>query len=192
MANQYHNPINPQSHALTTGPEIWEQTDGEVTDVAIGMGTGGTISGVARYMRENSHDVQIIGVDPKGSLLYDAWKAGGVMDGLEASSYKIEGIGEDFILTTLDLSLVDSVVQVDDAEAFHWTRRLVREEGIFCGGSSGAAMAGAVKAAKDLGLSDMTTGPGAVAPAVPRRQLRQRSWLRRLWSRRPAQSGYGV
>ena len=151
LANQYHNPINPQSHALTTGPEIWEQTDGEVTDVAIGMGTGGTISGVAQYMRENSHDVQIIGVDPKGSLLFDAWKAGGVMDGLEASSYKIEGIGEDFIPTTLDLSLVDSVVQVDDAEAFHWTRRLVREEGIFCGGSSGAAMAGAVKAAKDLG-----------------------------------------
>jgi cystathionine beta-synthase len=102
-------------------------------------------------MRENAHDVKIIGVDPKGSLLYDAWKAGGVMDGLEASTYKIEGIGEDFIPTTLDLSLVDSVVQVDDAEAFHWTRRLVREEGIFCGGSSGAAMAGAIKAAKDLG-----------------------------------------
>lgn len=151
LANQYHNPVNPQSHALTTGPEIWEQTDGKVTDVVVGMGTGGTITGVAQYMREQAHDVRIIGVDPKGSLLYDAWKAGGTLDGLEATSYKVEGIGEDFIPTTLDLSLVDSVVQVDDAEAFRWTRKLVREEGIFCGGSSGAAMAGAVKAAKDLG-----------------------------------------
>ena len=151
LANQYHNPLNPQSHALTTGPEIWEQTDGKVTDVAVGMGTGGTITGVAKFMREHAHDVRIIGVDPKGSLLYDAWKAGGRLDGLEATTYKVEGIGEDFIPTTLDLSLVDSVVQVDDAEAFHWTRRLVREEGIFCGGSSGAAMAGAVKVAKDLG-----------------------------------------
>jgi len=151
LANQYHNPNNPQSHKLTTGPEIWEQTDGEVTDVAIGMGTGGTISGVARFMRENAHDVRIIGVDPMGSLLYDAWKAGGSGEGLVASTYKIEGIGEDFIPTALDLNVVDSVVQVDDAEAFHWTRRLVREEGIFCGGSSGAAMAGAVKAAEGLG-----------------------------------------
>lgn len=155
LANQYHNPINPLSHKLTTGPEIWEQTDGEVTDVVVGMGTGGTISGIAQYMRENARKVRMIGVDPKGSLLYDAWKAGGTLDGLEASTYKIEGIGEDFIPTTLDLSLVDSVVQVDDAEAFHWTRRLVREEGIFCGGSSGAAMAGAIKAAEGLASDRM-------------------------------------
>ncbi len=151
LADQYHNPANPEGHRLTTGPEIWEQTAGKVTDVVVGMGTGGTISGIGQFMRENAHEVRIIGVDPKGSLLYDVWKAGGALDGLEATTYKIEGIGEDFIPTTLDLGLVDSVFQVDDAEAFRWTRRLVREEGIFCGGSSGAAMAGAVKAAEGLG-----------------------------------------
>lgn len=151
LAGQYHNPANPESHRLTTGPEIWEQTAGKVTDVVVGMGTGGTISGIGQFVRENGHEVRIIGVDPKGSLLYDAWKAGGESDGIEASTYKIEGIGEDFIPSTLDLDMVDLVVQVDDEEAFRWTRRLVREEGIFCGGSSGAAMAGAVKAAEDLG-----------------------------------------
>ena len=151
LANQYHNPANPDSHRLTTGPEIWEQTAGRVTDIVVGMGTGGTISGIAQFMRENDHQVRIVGVDPKGSMLYDVWKAGGALDGIEASTYKIEGIGEDFVPTTLDLGLVDSVVQVDDVEAFRWTRRLVREEGIFSGGSSGAAMAGAVKAAEGLG-----------------------------------------
>ena len=151
LAGQYHNPANPESHRLTTGPEIWEQTAGKVTDVVVGMGTGGTISGIGQFVRDNGHEVGIIGVDPKGSLLYDAWKAGGESDGIEASTYKIEGIGEDFIPSTLDLDMVDLVVQVDDEEAFRWTRRLVREEGIFCGGSSGAAMAGAVKAAEDLG-----------------------------------------
>ena len=151
FANQYHNPANPESHRLTTGPEIWEQTGGEVTDVVVGMGTGGTLTGIGQFMRENNHEVRLIGVDPKGSLLYDVWKAGGSLAGLKASTYKIEGIGEDFVPTTLDLGLIDLVVQVDDAEAFRWTRRLVREEGIFCGGSSGAAMAGAVKVAAGLG-----------------------------------------
>ncbi|MCH8093245.1 MAG: pyridoxal-phosphate dependent enzyme [Chloroflexi bacterium] len=151
LANQYHNPANPESHRLTTGPEIWEQTGGEVTDVVVGMGTGGTLTGIGQFMRENNHEVRLIGVDPKGSLLYDVWKAGGSLAGLKASTYKIEGIGEDFVPTTLDLGLIDLVVQVDDAEAFRWTRRLVREEGIFCGGSSGAAMAGAVKVAAGLG-----------------------------------------
>jgi cystathionine beta-synthase len=150
LANQYHNPANPESHFHTTAPEIWEQTEGKVTDIVVGMGTGGTITGIARYLRENKHPVRVVGVDPIGSLLYEAWKQGGYSDDLEATTYKVEGIGEDFIPSTLDLGLVDEVVQVTDEESFLWTRRLVREEGIFCGGSSGAAMAGALKIATDL------------------------------------------
>lgn len=150
LANQYHNPSNPEAHYLTTAPELWEQTEGRVTDIVIGMGTGGTITGVARYMQENGHEVKIVGVDPIGSLLFDAWKQGGSTEGLTAETYKVEGIGEDFIPSTLDLSIIDDVIQVGDAESFHWTRRLVREEGIFCGGSSGSALAGAIKYCQHL------------------------------------------
>jgi cystathionine beta-synthase len=150
LANQYHNPHNPEAHYRTTGPEIWEQTQGRVTDIVVGMGTGGTITGIARYMRDQGNRVRMIGVDPIGSLLYDAWRHGGSADGLEAFTYMVEGIGEDFIPSTLDLSLVDEVVQVEDVESFRWARRLVLEEGIFGGGSSGAALAGALKAAHGL------------------------------------------
>lgn len=151
LANQYHNPLNPESHFLSTGPEILAQTAGRVTDIVIGMGTGGTITGVSRAMRAGGHAVRIIGVDPQGSLLRDAWAQGGSAEGLAAQTYKVEGIGEDFIPGTLDLSLVDEVVSVDDAESFYWARRLVREEGILAGGSSGSALAGAIKAAADYG-----------------------------------------
>jgi cystathionine beta-synthase len=151
LANQYHNPENPEAHYRTTGPEIWEQTGGRVTDIVAGMGTGGTITGIARSVREKGRKVRIVGVDPIGSLLHDAWERGGDAAGLEAFTYKVEGIGEDFIPSTLDLTLVDEVIQVGDAEAFHWARRLVREEGIFCGGSSGSALAGAIRIAQDLG-----------------------------------------
>lgn len=151
LANQYHNPVNPESHYNSTAPEIWEQTSGKVTDIVATMGTGGTISGIARWMRDHGHPVRIIGVDPVGSILYEAWRHGGSAEGLEAFPYKVEGFGEDFIPSTLDLSLVDDVQVVEDAESFRWTRRLVREEGILCGGSAGAAVAGAVKAAGGLG-----------------------------------------
>ncbi len=150
LANQYHNPENPRSHYLTTGPEIWRQTSGKVTDVVIGMGTGGTISGVGRYLKEQNPNIRLIGVDPLGSLLYDTWRQGRVPEEINAKTYKIEGIGEDFLPSALDLSMVDDVIQVDDRESFLWARRLVKEEGIFCGGSSGSALAAAMQYAASL------------------------------------------
>lgn len=150
LANQYHNPENPRSHYLTTGPEIWEQTSGRVTDVIAGMGTGGTISGVGRFLKEQNPDVRIVGVDPAGSLLMETWRQGHIPEGAHPKTYKIEGIGEDFLPTTLDLSVIDDVIQVSDKEAFLAARRLVKEEAIFCGGSSGAAIAAALGYAKKL------------------------------------------
>lgn len=150
LANQYHNPENPRSHYLTTGPEIWEQTSGKVTDVVIGMGTGGTISGTGRYLKEKNPEIRIVGVDPAGSILLETWQRGRVPDDVQPKTYKVEGIGEDFLPTTLDLSVIDDVIRVGDKESFLWARRLVREEGIFCGGSSGTALAAAVRYARDL------------------------------------------
>jgi cystathionine beta-synthase len=151
LANQYHNPENPRSHYLTTGPEIWRQTAGRVTDVVIGMGTGGTITGVGRYLKEKNPKIRIIGVDPIGSLLYETHKLGRIPDDPHPKTYKTEGIGEDFLPTALDLSVVDEVIQVGDKETFLTTRRLVREEGIFCGGSSGTAVAAALRYCRGFG-----------------------------------------
>ena len=150
LANQYHNPENPRSHYLTTGPEIWEQTRGRVTDVVIGMGTGGTISGVGRYLKEKNPEICIVGVDPAGSILLETWQQGDVPEDAEATTYKVEGIGEDFLPSTLDLSVIDNVLRVTDKESFLWTRRLVKEEGIFAGGSSGSAIAAALRYGQSL------------------------------------------
>jgi len=151
LANQYHNPDNPLTHELTTGPEIWEQTEGLVTDVVIGMGTGGTISGVGRYLKSKNPAIQIVGVDIEGSILTEIWQSGGrIPQGAYPKTYKVEGIGEDFLPTATDLSVVDHIVRASDKESFLWARQLVRQEGIFAGGSSGAALAGAIRYAQKL------------------------------------------
>jgi len=151
LANQYHNPDNPKTHEMTTGPEIWEQTEGRVTDVIIGMGTGGTISGVGRYLKSKNPNIKIIGVDIEGSILTEIWQnKGTIPEGAYPKTYKVEGIGEDFLPSATDLSVVDWIERAGDRESFLWARQLVRQEGIFAGGSSGSALAGAVKYCRKL------------------------------------------
>jgi cystathionine beta-synthase len=146
-ANQYHNPANPEAHFVSTAPEIWEQTGGEFDVFMGGMGTGGTLSGCGRYFKERKPEMKIVGVDPIGSLYYEYVKTGRLT---KAFSYYVEGIGEDFLPSTMNLDILDDVVQVDDRECFLMTRELVRREGIFCGGSAGAAVQGAIKYARML------------------------------------------
>ena len=151
LANQYHNPDNPKTHELSTGPELWEQTEGRVTDVIIGMGTGGTISGVGRYLKSKNPNIQIVGVDIEGSILTEIWQSGGkIPEGAYPKTYKVEGIGEDFLPSATDLSVVDWIERAGDKESFLWARQLVKQEGIFAGGSSGSALAGAVKYCRRL------------------------------------------
>ncbi len=151
LANQYHNPDNPKTHELTTGPEIWEQTDGGVTDVIIGMGTGGTITGIGRFLKSKNPKIQIVGVDIEGSILTEIWEnKGTIPEGAYPKTYKVEGIGEDFLPSALDLSVVDAIERAGDRESFLWARQLVRQEGIFAGGSSGSALAGAIKYCRKL------------------------------------------
>lgn len=142
LAGQYWNPANPEAHYRTTGPEIWRQTGGHVDVFIAGMGTGGTISGVSRYLKEQNPAIVTVGVDPIGSLYAEYFRTGELRP---AHSYKVEGVGEDFLPTTMDFSVVDDVVQVGDKESFVMTRRLTREEGLFVGGSCGMAMAGALR-----------------------------------------------
>ncbi len=152
LANQYHNPDNPKTHEMSTGPELWEQTEGRVTDVIIGMGTGGTISGVGRFLKSKNPNIQIVGVDIEGSILTEIWQnKGKIPEGAYPKTYKVEGIGEDFLPSATDLSIVDWIERAGDRESFLWARQLVRQEGIFAGGSSGSALAGAMKYCRRLG-----------------------------------------
>ena len=150
-ANQYHNPSNPEAHYLSTAPEIWEQTGGELDVFVAGMGTGGTISGCGRYFKEKKPGFRVVGVDPIGSLYYEYVKTGRMT---RPFSYYVEGIGEDFLPGTMNLKLIDQIVRVDDKECFLMTRDLVRSEGIYAGGSSGAAVAGAIKYARESGRKE--------------------------------------
>ena len=139
--NQYVNLDNPQTHYETTGPEIWEDTEGKVDVVVGGLGTGGTISGIGRYLKEQNPAVKIVGADPIGSLYTDYFRTGKLG---EAHTYKVEGIGEDIIPETIDFSVIDEVIPVPDKDCFMTARALARREAIFTGGSGGAAMAAAL------------------------------------------------
>jgi cystathionine beta-synthase len=163
-ANQYHNPANPEAHYLSSGPEIWRQTGGDFEVFCAGMGTGGTLSGTGRYLREHKPDIKIVGIDPVGSLYYDFVKTGRVT---KPFSYKVEGIGEDFFPTTMNLKILDDVVRVDDKECFLMTRDLTRLEGLFVGGSGGAAVAGAIAYARGMAERGEASvqGPGGARPA---------------------------
>jgi cystathionine beta-synthase len=138
--DQYSNPNGPLSHYETTGPEIWRDTDGKVTHYVAGVGTGGTISGAGKYLKEQNPDILVIGADPEGS----------VYSGGSGRPYLVEGVGEDFWPTAYDPNVVDAIIASSDAESFEVTRRLAREEGLLVGGSSGLAVSAALKAARDL------------------------------------------
>lgn len=147
--NQYDNLKNPEAHYLSTGPEIWQQTDGKVTHFVAAGSTGGTVSGVGKYLKEKNPDIQIVMPDPIGSIYYDYFKTGKIKtDG--SCSYQVEGVGEDHLAHAMNFSLIDDMYQFTDDDAFTMARRLTREEGIFGGGTGGANVWGALKLAKNL------------------------------------------
>jgi cystathionine beta-synthase len=143
--DQYHNPENPASHVASTGPEIWRQTAGRISHFVAGIGTGGTISGIGRYLKERNPDIQIIGADPEGS----------VYSGGSGRPYLVEGIGEDFWPTTYDPSVIDRVIMVSDADSFQTARRIGVEEGLLVGGSTGTAVWAALQLQAELGPNDV-------------------------------------
>ncbi len=142
--NQYDNPSNAVAHYESTGPEIWEQTDGKITHLVVGVGTGGTISGTAKFLKEKNPNIKILGIDTYGSV-FKKYKETGIFDDNEIYPYITEGIGEDFLPKNVDFSLIDHFEKVTDKDAAIMTRRIPREEGIFVGNSAGSAMAGIIQ-----------------------------------------------
>jgi len=153
FANQFYNDANPDAHYETTGPEIWEQTEGRVTHFVYAAGTGGTITGVVRYLKERNARIRVVAGDPVGSILAEMWRTKGNAS-VEGVPYKVEGIGQDKIPGTLDMSVIDDFVTVTDKESFAMARRLTREEGLFVGGSSGLIVHVAVQLAQRLNDPD--------------------------------------
>jgi len=149
LADQFYNQANPDAHYEFTGPELWEQTDGRITHFVAGAGTGGTITGVGRYLKEKNPNIKIIAGDPMGSILADHWRTNGAHLS-EGVPYKIEGIGQDKIPGTLDMSIIDDFQTVSDKDSFAMARRLTREEGLFVGGSSGLITHVALRVAREV------------------------------------------
>jgi cystathionine beta-synthase len=174
--NQYFNPANPRTHYDTTGPEIWRQMDGKVDALVAGVGTGGTISGIGRYLKEQNPNVIIVGADPEGSLYTQD----------VARPYKVEGIGEDFMPGTMDMDVVDEWVTVSDRDSFELARRITREEGILVGGSTGTAMYAAMDVAKrmeegqNIVVIFPDTGRGYLSKVFNDAWLRENGFLDRL------------
>jgi cystathionine beta-synthase len=166
--DQYSNPANPTAHYATTGPEIWSDTAGRITAFVAGIGTGGTISGTARYLKEKNPKIKIIGADPPGSIY----------SGDTPKPYKVEGIGMDVFPKNYDPSLVDEVIRIDDRSSFYWARRLAREEGILTGGSAGTALGAALTYARRLTADDVVV---VVLPDTGRGYLSKQfddTWMR--------------
>ncbi|WP_270087767.1 pyridoxal-phosphate dependent enzyme [Sphingobacterium sp. SYP-B4668] len=153
-ANQYDNPSNAQAHYETTGPEIWAQTEGKITHLVVGVGTGGTISGTAKYLREQNPNIKIWGIDTYGSI-FKKYKETGIFDKNEIYPYITEGIGEDFLPQNVDFDVIDLFEKVSDKDAALMTRELARKEGIFAGNSAGAAVAGLLQLGRNLRDQDL-------------------------------------
>ncbi len=179
--NQFTNLANPEIHYRTTGPEIWEQTEGKLTVFVVGVGTGGTLSGVARYLKERNPDIKIIGADPEGSVL----------SGGSPKAWKVEGIGEDFVPKTFNSQFVDDWVRVSDAESFRMARELSRSEGILAGGSSGTNVAAALRYAQRLTADDFVVTMVCDTGRNYLSKFYDDSWLadnQLLWEEQPRQT----